>query len=209
MSLVDALLLEGYRDPREVYIALCTDGLKGSGTIDDPFDGSRRNFPTINVSSLTSTSAIATAVTSSSHGFKTGDMVTIGGVGTSMAGDRLYTGTFSVTVISDTAFTYVMLGVPSSSPATGSVVCNRERELFDTVMRALPANCLIHIGPGVFESKGRASGIDGWGAKTGQHIVGSGMAITTLKLVGSSWPELQYVLISPNRYDAFLHWCPD
>ena len=39
---MDAMLLEGYRDPREVYIALRTDGLKGSGTIDDPFDGGVR-----------------------------------------------------------------------------------------------------------------------------------------------------------------------
>lgn len=42
MSLMDAMLLEGYRDPREVYIALRTDGLKGSGTIDDPYDGGVR-----------------------------------------------------------------------------------------------------------------------------------------------------------------------
>lgn len=42
MSLLDAMLLEGYRDPREVYIALCTDGQKGSGTMDDPYDGGTR-----------------------------------------------------------------------------------------------------------------------------------------------------------------------
>lgn len=40
MSLMDAMLLEGYRDPSDVYIALRADGLKGSGTIDDPYDGS-------------------------------------------------------------------------------------------------------------------------------------------------------------------------
>jgi len=45
MSLLDALLLEGYRDPREVYIALRADGQKGSGTIDDPYDGGTRLGP--------------------------------------------------------------------------------------------------------------------------------------------------------------------
>lgn len=52
MSLVDALLLEPYRDPREVYIALRTDGLKGSGTIDDPYDGSRKSFSSISITNL-------------------------------------------------------------------------------------------------------------------------------------------------------------
>ena len=48
MSLIDAMLLEGYREPREVYIALRADGLKGSGTIDDPFDGTNRKLgPTL------------------------------------------------------------------------------------------------------------------------------------------------------------------
>jgi hypothetical protein len=42
VSLLDSLLLEGYRDPRDIYIALRADGQKGSGTIDDPYDGGTR-----------------------------------------------------------------------------------------------------------------------------------------------------------------------
>src|SRR6266850_3229000 len=38
MSLLDALLLDPY--PLNVYIAARTDGIKGSGTINDPWDGS-------------------------------------------------------------------------------------------------------------------------------------------------------------------------
>ena len=38
MSLLDALLLDPA--PFNVWIALRTDGLKGSGTASDPFDGS-------------------------------------------------------------------------------------------------------------------------------------------------------------------------
>ena len=45
MSLLDALLLEGYRDPRDLWIALRTDGQMGSGTIDDPYDGGTRLGP--------------------------------------------------------------------------------------------------------------------------------------------------------------------
>ena len=35
MSLLDALLPDPYRDPREVWIALRSDGQRGSGTIAD------------------------------------------------------------------------------------------------------------------------------------------------------------------------------
>lgn len=38
-SLIDALLLDPYRDPREVWIALRSDGAKGSGTQSDPYSG--------------------------------------------------------------------------------------------------------------------------------------------------------------------------
>ena len=38
MSLIDALLLDPA--PFEVWIACRTDGLKGSGTASDPYDGS-------------------------------------------------------------------------------------------------------------------------------------------------------------------------
>jgi hypothetical protein len=38
MSLIDALLLEPY--PLNVWIAYRTDGIKGSGTMSDPYDGS-------------------------------------------------------------------------------------------------------------------------------------------------------------------------
>lgn len=38
MSLLNALFLEPY--PLEVWIAYRTDGIKGSGTLNDPWDGS-------------------------------------------------------------------------------------------------------------------------------------------------------------------------
>src|SRR5438093_8273663 len=45
MSLLDGLLLDPYRDPREIWIALRADGQAGSGTITDPYDGSRTVGP--------------------------------------------------------------------------------------------------------------------------------------------------------------------
>jgi len=43
MSLFDDLLLDSV--PFEVWIAWRADGIKGSGTIDVPYDGSTRGVP--------------------------------------------------------------------------------------------------------------------------------------------------------------------
>lgn len=208
MSLVDAMLLEGYRDPREVYIALRTDGLKGSGTMDDPYDGSRRNHTAVGITSLSkSVSAglhYATAATSSDHSFASGDMVTINGVGTTQATDIYYIGTFSIVVLSNTSFKYQMLAEPTSTSAPGTISCVREREQFDAVMRGMSANCTVHLGPGVFESKGASPAIQAWEPKNGQRILGSGRGVTTLKLVNASWPEFNYALIAPQSYAAYV-----
>lgn len=97
-----------------------------------------------------------------------------------------------------------MLGEPASASATGSVTAVREREQFDAVMRAAPANSVIRIGPGVFESKGFAAEIANYQLKNGQRILGAGRAVTTLKLVGASWPELAYLPLALHVYYGFL-----
>jgi hypothetical protein len=208
MSLLDALLNESYRDPREIYIALRADGQKGSGTIDDPYDGSRRDSPVFAITSLSrggTGDLTATAVTSSNHPFVPGDMVTITGVATGEANDCYYTGTFAVASVSGNSFTYQMIAKPKSATAPGTISCFREREQFDAVMRTLPANSIVDIGPGVFESKGTTAAIaGGWDPKSGQRIQGSGRGVTTLKLVNASWPERGYGLIGHRDYYAFI-----
>ena len=100
MSLLDALLLDPA--PLEIWIAYRTDGLKGSGTASDPYDGS-------------------TAAK------------------------------------------------------------------FDARMNETPANMRVHLGPGIFETKGYADGeTTGWQPKPGMNITGAGIDVTTLKLAGAS-----------------------
>lgn len=104
MSLLDALLGEGYADRREVWVAVRTDGARGSGTQSDSYNGSTA-------------------------------------------------------------------------------------ERFDEIMRNLPNPATVHIGPGVFETRGEAAGLavpPGWRPKSGQRILGSGMGVTTLKIVGAT-----------------------
>jgi len=209
VSLTEALLLDPH--PLDVWLAVRSDGLKGSGVQADPWNAGPKPYPAIPISNLIKGGAdgkTATASTSANHGFATGDWVTISGVEvdpTNKPADVYYLGTFAITVTGYQSFTYQMLYAPTSSPAPGSArTCCRERELFDTLMRSLPENTTVHLGPGVFETKGLAYSIRTWQPKSGQKILGSGIDVTTLKLVGAAVPETRYCAIN-HFYEDFLH----
>ncbi len=53
---------------------------------------------------------------------------------------------------------------------------------FDTLMSNMPSNSTVHILAGTYTTLGN----QGWFAKTGQKILGSGMGITTLRLVSGA-----------------------
>jgi hypothetical protein len=69
------------------------------------------------ISSLTSVGATATVLTMGGHALATNDIVTIRG-----ASEAAYNGSFAVTVVNTTTFTYTTNGTPSASPATGTPV---------------------------------------------------------------------------------------
>ena len=79
MSLVDALLQEPFRDPSELWIALRTDGVAGSGTIDDPYDGGTRIGPTM-AATLSFDRRDFIAFTSGPHQLAVGNNVRISNV---------------------------------------------------------------------------------------------------------------------------------
>jgi hypothetical protein len=113
MSLLDALLLEGYHDPHEVYIALRTDGQKGSGTIDDPYDGGTRPGTPLSAS-LTLDRKELIVATPQAHGFANGETVRI----TQVAGPSasVYNDDFAVQVLTDTEFKVALDSVPGTPP---------------------------------------------------------------------------------------------
>ncbi|MGH2669778.1 MAG: DUF4397 domain-containing protein, partial [bacterium] len=85
-----------------------------------PFWFHVRNAASFNgraISTLTSTGTTATVVTAASHGFVTNDIVTING-----ASQAEYNGSFAVTVVNATTFTYTTNGTPAATPATGTPV---------------------------------------------------------------------------------------
>jgi hypothetical protein len=65
------------------------------------------------ISNLTSSGTTCTLVTSVAHGLVTGNQVTITG-----ASPAEYNGTFKITVVNGTTFTYTALSAPASSPAS-------------------------------------------------------------------------------------------
>jgi len=210
MSLSDALLLEPYRDPLEIWISNFGPGApRGSGTQADPFNAATVPYSAVIVNPLTSSNGTATA-TVPNHGFKTGDWVTIAGVDVPYSGigsqDTYYLGTFQINVTGDNTFTYQMTAVPDRSPAIAdtdaqNIACWKERETFDAIMRGVPAHALVHI-TGVIETKGVSRYIaGGWKPQNGLRIVGSSMASTTLKLVGASRRNADYAAIGLDYFE--------
>ena len=72
----------------------------------------------ISLNSITRVSGTATAISTNAHGYVTGATVVISG-----AGQSEYNGSYSVTVIDDYTFTYVVTGSPAS-PATGIITAS-------------------------------------------------------------------------------------
>jgi hypothetical protein len=287
MSLLDALLLEAYRDPREVWIALRSDGAKGSGTIDDPYDGNLQQGPSIEAqvtckraefvvgtqwehgllaadigSDVTITGArgpgeewfndtftlkaivspihfaleftksglppVPPEVESSSFDFiKVSYPINSGNLNALPAIARIYwpvakvsasqdlaLSTFGSALIEDvstgdfegnyavlgpgdagTSFRYRLKFLPPADVTSalacqvGKVTCR-----FDEVMRATPANSVIHLGPGSFETRGSApvyiANPSDWTQlhvgfiiRPAQRLLGSGLGASVLKLV--------------------------
>jgi hypothetical protein len=67
---------------------------------------------------------------------------------------------------------------------------------FDTVMSGLSANTRVHLGPGTFQTNGYADGLSGgFQPKAGMKIVGSGIDVTTLRIVGGGTASKHYYAI--------------
>ena len=70
---------------------------------------------------------------------------------------------------------------------------------FDKIMREkIPVNARVHLGPGVFLTKGfydGASSTYGWQVKAGWKISGSGIDVTTLTLDGATTAQPQFFAI--------------
>jgi hypothetical protein len=202
MSLLDSLLLDPAR--LEIWIALRTDGVKGLGTESDPYNGSPRLEKPISVSGLTAAGQEATA-NATNHGYSIGDVVTIDGV--TGTGAKFFNGRFVIySVPNANSFKYWMTADPGTSSASGTITGSRTFFQFDEIMSSLLANTTIHLGPGVFETRGFTLATpSNWQPKSGWKLLGSGMVVTVLKFVCASSANLAYSAIGNFFYDpAYL-----
>jgi hypothetical protein len=173
----------------DVYIANRTDGVLGSGTQNDPFDGSTQaKFDAlmaalpILVTSITNSGTTAT-VTAMNHGFTNGNLVLIDGA--TGANASLYNGNFTISNATGNTFQYTMTGTPTGS-ATGTISCRLSQSTGPLVPLGVNPPLAIHLGPGTFQTNGYADGISGgWQPKAGMKMAGSGVDVTTLQLARS------------------------
>ncbi len=79
---------------------------------------------TFTLASLTQSGGVATGTTSTAHGLKVNDYVTIAG-----ASETDFNGTFRVAGVTDTTFTYLVENNPSS-PATGTITMQQRNVVY-------------------------------------------------------------------------------
>jgi hypothetical protein len=183
MSLLDALLLEPA--PFEVWVAVRADGQKGSGRIDDPYDGGAVHDPQVAITSIVRSGddKDALVTTPSAHGYANGDYIRIAGAtGTD---SPYYNGAFLIFGATATSFKYRMKSKPGASAAGTPVAAKIVAFRFDEVLSNLPMNMTLRLGPGVFETQGflPAAPAPRVQVKSGQKLIGSGMGATTIRLM--------------------------
>jgi len=134
VSLLDAFLLDSAS--LDVWVAARTDSVLGSGTEDDPYDGSVRVTPQITVSNIQSSGSTTATVTALSHGFQNLQLVQILGVPAPDA--SYYNGSFVITYISPNSFSFTMYAAHTANVSSAGMYCQSEPYFFDGVMRSLP-----------------------------------------------------------------------
>ena len=199
MPLLDSVLLDPSK--LDVWVALRTDGVKGTGTESDPYDGSMRPKPLITGITISHAGTEAT-VTANNHGYANGNIVVIAGA--TGADGAFYNGTFLIYGVTQNTFKYGMNGTPGAS-ATGSPTCTLDPHEFDALMRSLSTNTTIHLGPGTFLTKGFCLSAPAifasWQPKSGWRMLGSGIDVTVLKLVEASLEGAFYSAIGTIYYN--------
>jgi len=205
--LLDAILLDPYKDPNEIWFAL---NAHGSGCAADPYYGGvSETSPLVTSFSLvvgTDPRAII-AATVGPHGYEEGDIVVITGTSDLNGPYHVY-----VTGLPQNEFK-LFLDFPASSSFSGTGFSVKRMFHLDQVLRNLTqSNVAIHFGPGVYETRGNAGSqniaTQGWRMRSGWKIRGSGIDVTTIKLASSRGAPglVQYTTIGAQDYDQLADY---
>src|SRR5438445_5890599 len=159
MALIDSFLIEAARFG--VFIAARRGNARGTGSAQDPFNGSAQQGPSVPITIQNGLGPEndpkqAQANTGSiSHGLVDGDMVLISGV----TGDdqASWNGMFGIYGVSQNSFKYYMKK-QVFTPALGNPKCARLTFPIDRLFHEIPGNspARINLGPGLFQTRGFA-----------------------------------------------------
>src|SRR5262245_60715727 len=85
------------------------------------------------------------------------------------------------------------------NPGNSSAINSSNAALFDGIMtNKVGPNQTVRLGPGTFCTKGSdGAGHQGWAAQSGMRILGSGISVTTLKLVDVPGSEQRHAIGMP------------
>src|SRR5882762_3927337 len=153
MSLLDSLLLDPTR--LDIWFALRTDGVKGTGTESDPYDASMRAESPLAISSISYSGREATVTTSAPHGYNQNEFPVVSIAGVTGSGAAQFNGRFSIYNASGSTFQYAMLQTPAGSAGVTNATCARVSFPIDQLLDEVALeNTSVHLGPGVIETRG-------------------------------------------------------
>ena len=74
----------------------------------------------------------------------------------------------------------------------------------DDILKSLPDNTRVHLGPGTFLTQGYREGGNGsdWWPRPGMKIFGSGVGVTVLQINGGSPQAFHHIAIGRSRLDS-------
>ena len=134
-------------------------------------------------------------------------MIQIGGVTGASPTPEQWNRAFTIYDATATTFKLAMGFVPRAPggmPTVSLVTSN-----FDSVLRELPANTRLNVGPGVFQTRGYApNAYASWQPKSGQKIVGAGTGVTTIRLVGAGVVKVGSDLIEQHYHAIGMNISP-
>ncbi len=207
-SLLPRSGLPGFVRPvAEIWFAIRPDGVKGSGSEEDPYNASTRlSVPRVADAIALDPAVPKLAVVSLvNHGLQDYDEVILTGVGAGSASDAGYfNGRFVIRRLNENQFAYRMHHPgPVGSPSGRPTVIKISGYPFDEIMAELSlyfnTGAMVCLGPGTVETRGflpsGSPNSGGWHPTSKCRIVGSGMGATALKLVAAHARDQAYAVV--------------
>lgn len=105
---------------RPAYVQRAVGGAAGTPASYQVTDGTATTTPTLSSVAMVASTKVATITTTAAHGLKVGQIVTVAGVTTAGGAQTQFDGTFMITSVTSTTFTYVITGSATNLSTTST-----------------------------------------------------------------------------------------